>query len=55
MASIDTGLNFDILTPERVSRAAALVQDGVSIPCGRRLETEPAVDNPNPALHDELG
>ena len=42
---------LNLLTPERVSRAAALVQDGVTVSCGRRLPTEPAVDNPNPALH----
>jgi kynurenine formamidase len=45
---------LNLLTPERVIRAAALVQDGVCVPCGRRLETEPAVDNPNPALHHML-
>jgi len=45
---------LNLLTPERVIRAAALVQDGLSVPCGRRLGTEPAVDNPNPALHHML-
>jgi hypothetical protein len=42
---------LNLLTPERVVRAAALVHDGITVPCGRRLATEPAVDNPNPALH----
>src|SRR5215203_7154963 len=42
---------LNLLTPERVARAAALVRDGVTVPCGRRLATAPAVDNPNPALH----
>jgi kynurenine formamidase len=41
----------NLLTPERVSKAAALVRDGVTVPCGRPLATAPAVDNPNPALH----
>ena len=42
---------LNLLTPERVARAATLVQDGVTIPCGRPLATAPAVDNPSPALH----
>lgn len=42
---------LNLLTPDRVARAAALVRDGVTVPCGRRLATAPAVDNPNPALH----
>ena len=41
----------NLLTPERVARAAALVRDGLTIPCGRPLATAPAVDNPSPALH----
>ena len=42
---------LNLLTPERVTKAAALVRDGVTVRCGRRLATAPAVDNPNPALH----
>ena len=42
---------LNLLTPERIAAAATLVQDGVTVPCGRRLATEPAVDNPTPALH----
>jgi len=42
---------LNLLTPERVAKAAALVRDGVTVPCGRPLATAPAVDNPNPALH----
>jgi kynurenine formamidase len=42
---------LNLLTPERVIKAAALVRDGVSVRCGRQLATAPAVDNPNPALH----
>jgi hypothetical protein len=42
---------LNLLTPERVARAAALVRDGVTVPCGRPLATAPAIDNPNPALH----
>ena len=42
---------LNLLTPERVARAAALVRDGVTVPCGRPLATAPAVDNPSPALH----
>jgi kynurenine formamidase len=42
---------LNLLTPERVARAAALVEDGITIPCGRRLDTAPAADNPTPALH----
>ena len=42
---------LNLLTPERVARAATLVRDGLTVPCGRPLATAPAVDNPNPALH----
>ena len=42
---------LNLLTPERVTRAAGLVRDGVTVRCGRPLATAPAVDNPNPALH----
>ena len=42
---------LNLLTPERVARAATLVRDGLTVPCGRPLGTAPAVDNPNPALH----
>jgi kynurenine formamidase len=42
---------LNLLTPERVARAAALVREGLTIPCGRPLPTAPAADNPNPALH----
>ena len=33
---------LNLLTPDRVARAAALVRDGVTVPCGRRLATAPA-------------
>ena len=42
---------LNLLTPERVAGAATLVRDGLTVPCGRPLDTAPAVDNPNPALH----
>lgn len=42
---------LNLLTPERVAKAAALALDGIPIPCGRPLATTPAVDNPNPGLH----
>ena len=42
---------LNLLTPERVASAAALVRDGVTVPCGRPLATAPAVDNPHPAMH----
>src|SRR4051794_16017887 len=42
---------LNLLTPERVTKAAALVRDGLTVPCGRPLARAPAVDNPNPALH----
>lgn len=42
---------LNLLTPERVARAAALVRDGLVVPCGRPLPVAPAVDNPNPAQH----
>jgi kynurenine formamidase len=45
---------LNLLTPERVAKAATLVRDGITVPCGRRLATVPAVDNPNPALHHML-
>ena len=43
--------SLNLLTPERVATAAALVRDGVTVPCGRPLPTAPAADNPMPALH----
>ncbi|HEX2700815.1 MAG TPA: cyclase family protein [Acidimicrobiales bacterium] len=42
---------LNLLTPERVANAAGLVADGAIVPCGRRLATAPAIDNPTPALH----
>src|SRR4051794_30472579 len=42
---------LNLLTPERIAGAAALVRDGLTVPCGRPLATAPAVDNPTPALH----
>ena len=30
---------LNLLTPERVTKAAALVRDGVTVRCGRRLAT----------------
>ena len=42
---------LNLLTPERIAAAAALVRDGVHVPCGRPLATAPAIDNPTPALH----
>jgi kynurenine formamidase len=43
--------SLNLLTPDRVCRAAALVEEGHVIPCGRELPVRPAVDNPMPALH----
>jgi kynurenine formamidase len=39
------------LTPERVTAAARLVRDGVSVSLSLPLNTEAAADNPEPALH----
>ena len=45
---------LNLLTRERVARASALVQDGETVSCGRRLPVAPAVDNPTPAQHHML-
>jgi kynurenine formamidase len=42
---------LNLLTPERVQRAAGLVLTGEVVACGRELAVQPAADNPNPALH----
>ncbi|MFI0816064.1 cyclase family protein [Streptomyces sp. NPDC021098] len=39
------------VTPEHVRRAAARVRSGVVVPLARPWATEPAPDNPRPALH----
>ena len=39
------------LTPERVAAAANLVRDGRTVSLSRPLNTEPEVDNPEPADH----
>ena len=45
---------LNLLTPERVARAATLVRDGLSVPCGRPLATAPGRRQPQPgtAPHD---
>jgi kynurenine formamidase len=43
------GLN--LLTPERIVRAAALVRSGRTISCAHDLETEPSIENATPAQH----
>jgi kynurenine formamidase len=45
---------LNLLTPERVERAARLVRTGTVVPCGRLLPVAPAVDNPTPAQHHML-
>jgi len=42
---------LNLLTPERVARATALVRSGAVVSCGRELPVRPAADNPTPALH----
>jgi kynurenine formamidase len=42
---------LNLLTAERASRAAGLVQSGLVVSCGRELAVTPAVDNPVPAQH----
>lgn len=49
--SADTKGALNHLGPEQLTAAAALVRAGVAVPCGRTLATEPAADNPSPALH----
>jgi kynurenine formamidase len=43
------------LRPEHTARAASLVRSGRTVSCSRPLPTEPAVDNPSPALHHMTG
>lgn len=50
----DEGGALNLLTPERVARAARLVTEGVTVPCGRRLPTAAAADNPSPSQHHML-
>ncbi len=45
---------LNLLTPERVARAAALVRAGEVVSCGRDLAVMSAADNPAPALHHML-
>lgn len=45
---------LNLLTPERVARAAALARRGLTVSCGRDVAASPAVDNPTPALHHML-
>src|SRR5262245_23220532 len=42
---------LNLLTPECVARAAALVCTGATVSCGRELAVAAAADNPSPALH----
>ena len=42
---------LNLLTPDRVAHATALVVSGEIVSCGRELPVAPAADNPNPALH----
>lgn len=42
---------LNLLTPERVARAAALARHGSVVPCGRQLAVRSAPDNPTPAAH----
>src|SRR5437016_5005427 len=46
-------LNF--ITPALRQRAAGEVRSGRTVSCARSLPTQPAVDNPNPALHHMTG
>src|SRR5690348_1781371 len=39
------------LTPQHVAAAARLVRDGVSVSLSLPLNTQPAIDNPRPAVH----
>lgn len=45
---------LNLLTPERVQRAAGLVRSGDVVSCGRELPVVAAADNPSPALHHML-
>ncbi len=42
---------LNLLTPERVARAAGLVRRGQTVSCAHDLETEPSVENATPAQH----
>ena len=45
---------LNLLTPERVSRAASLARAGRVVSCGRELPVVAGPDNPSPALHHML-
>lgn len=49
-SSDDRG-TLNTIRPEHVSDAAALVRLGVSVPCGRTVDKEPAIDIARPAAH----
>jgi len=42
---------LNLATPERAAAAAAGVRSGRTVGCARPLPTQPAADNPRPALH----
>ncbi|HEX3247374.1 MAG TPA: cyclase family protein [Chloroflexota bacterium] len=42
---------LNLITPEQTKRAAALVQQGVSVSCAWPLNTVPSSENRSPALH----
>jgi kynurenine formamidase len=42
---------LNLLSPERVARAATLVTQGRVVACGRQLAVRSAADNPTPAAH----
>lgn len=42
---------LNLLTPEKVARAAATVREGHTVSCSLPLNTVPDVDNTSPALH----
>ncbi|MCZ6887334.1 MAG: cyclase family protein [Gammaproteobacteria bacterium] len=42
-------LNY--ITPEKIAKAAALIQDGENVSCALEFPTRPAPDNPFPAQH----
>lgn len=45
---------LNLLTPERVARAAGLARRGTVVSCGRELPVAPGPDNPVPAMHHML-
>ena len=42
---------LNLITPAKRVEAAQTIRTGIAVSCARELATQPAADNPHPALH----